>query len=104
MDTLCRPPETVARVRKPRVLSAAERTGVLFDAYHLLEQCDFNAPKFDGPRLRQVGINLIPHLAVIGSDRSLCGIHAAGRRDRGHGRVCQACRVEASRIRGVIAK
>jgi hypothetical protein len=105
MNTLCAPPAPGARVHKPHVPSAAERTGWLFDGYHLLEQTDQNAPRFDGPRLRRVGVGGIPHLAVIGATTTLCGSHSvAGRQETGTGRACEACRLDASRIRGVIVK
>jgi hypothetical protein len=101
---------------RPRKSSAAERTISLLDASHLAE-CE-RPPEyldFDGPPVERVvfepdGADVhqghATHLRQRHTQATLCGEPLIGRQSDEHEpfKVCEACRIEASRIRARIEK
>jgi hypothetical protein len=97
----------VSKPAKP--LTAAQRT-VPMALVDMREQRDRNAPRVTGPAPRRWSLegggtlSLPPATHLVRLDRlgwALCGEYLG--KDRGeHKKICEKCRVEASRIGGVI--
>lgn len=90
--------------RKPRVKTAAERTVPLFDASDMGEQANFAQPLVQpGPPVErcQVKDSWCTHLRRESGAKSLCG-GVLDRRSQVSGRICEVCRIEASKLRAVI--